>query len=344
MDKTKILIEGVGGIGGIVAGRLIHAGHEPVLVTHNPKITEVINEGGLRIKTPEEERVVQAKAHTALDEVTGDAPFDVAFLIMKATAVLDAARETLPLLDKESGYMVTFQNGIVEDAVAEVVGAERVVSGIIGWGGTMLEPGNYEKTSGGEIHMGELDGRRSERVQGLASILETVCPVVVSENIRGALWSKLAINCTITTMGALTGETLGEMLADERVRRAFLRVYREVVDTADALGIEMERIAANPRLLYLPRDAGWLTRFFKDLLARMVGRKYSQVKSSSLQSLERGRRTEIDYLNGYVVERAREAGVDVPLNEALVRIIKEIEAKDRVIGPENMADLLTLLE
>ena len=119
-----------------------------------------------------------------------------------------------------------------------------------------------------------------------------------------------------------------------------MRIYQEVTDTASGLGIRLERIAVNPRLLYLPTRAGGLRRFYKDMLVRLVGRKYRDLRSSSLQSLERGRKTEIDYLNGYVVNKAREVGVEVPLNQRLVRFIKQIENGERTIAERNIADLL----
>ncbi len=227
--------------------------------------------------------------------------------------------------------------------MSAAVGAGRVVSAIVGWGGTMHAPGVYEQTGPGGIHLGELDGTRSERVERLAAMLESVSPVIVSSNIRGALWSKLAINCVITTMGAVSGQTLGRMLQDRALRRVFLSVYREVLDTAAAAGVKLERIAAPPRLLYLPAGAGPAQALFKDLLVRLVGRRYGRLKSSMLQSLERGRPTEIDYLNGYVVEQARRLGIAVPGNEALVRLVKEIEAGERCAEPDNIRELTLLL-
>ncbi|PJF23238.1 MAG: 2-dehydropantoate 2-reductase [Phototrophicales bacterium] len=343
MMSESILIEGIGGIGGVVAARMILHGYDPILVTNNPEITTAINTNGLQITTPEGAATVPAQAYTYLTDLPSDAQFDVAYLIMKATGVLDAVRQTIPLL-KPEGYVVTFQNGIVEDAVAEIIGKERVVSGIIGWGGTMHAPGVYEKTSIGTTHIGELDGQITDRLRTLEKAMATSAKVVVTTNIRGALWSKLAINCTITTIGALTGDTLGVMLQDKRMRRAFLRAYSEVIDTAEASGVTLERIATNPKLLYVPPNAGQLTWWIKDLLVRFVGRKYGKLKSSSLQSLERGRKTEIDYLNGYVVEQAKRVNVPTPVNAALVQMIKQIEAGERPIQRANLDDLLNALD
>ncbi|PKN66682.1 MAG: 2-dehydropantoate 2-reductase [Deltaproteobacteria bacterium HGW-Deltaproteobacteria-15] len=340
MDSSRILIEGIGAIGGVVAGKLIKAGYAPTLVTGNREISEEINRNGIGVSTPDEKFTAPARAFTSLAELDRDDRFDVALLTMKAHRVVEAARDTLPFLDPQHGFVLTCQNGIVEDAVAGEIGAGRVAAGIIGWGGTMHGPGVYERTGPGAIHIGEPDGSQTKRIEKLADILRVVTPVVVSGNIKGAQWGKLAINCTITTIGALTGESLGNMLRDGRVRQAFMATYREVIDTALALGFRPERIAVNPMLLYVPESAGAVTRFVKDILVRIAARKHGKLKSSSLQSLERGRKTEIDFLNGYVVEQARKAGVRTPFNEALTRMIKEIEQGRRSLTPANMEELL----
>jgi 2-dehydropantoate 2-reductase len=343
MDKQCILIEGIGGIGGVLAAKVIQAGYAPTLVTSNQAITDAIQQRGLQVTEGEYNYSVRANdVYTDLEDVpTGD--FDAAYLIMKAQTVVESARRSMTLL-KPDGYVVTFQNGIVEDAVSEAVGAERVISGIIGWGGTMHAPGVYERTTSGTIHIGELDGQITERLKALAEACKTCMPVVVTNNIRGALWSKLGINCTITTIGALTGDTLGELVKDARIRRVFLRTYAEVVDTAEASGITLERIATNPKLLYLPRGANALQAFIKDVLVRVVGIRYGKQKSSSLQSLERGRKTEIDYLNGYVVQQAQKVNVPTRANAALVKMIKEIEIGQRKIARGNIEDLLREIE
>lgn len=336
----RVVIQGIGGIGGVIAGALLDAGLRPVLVTNNPAITDAIRANGLRVTSRDRAITVPADVFTTLDEAPG--PFDAAYLMMKALGVVEAASETAKHL-APGGYVVTFQNGIVEDAVGAAIGIERVVSASVGWNGIMHRPGEYERTTPGHTFVGELDGRSTPRVRQLADTLRRVGPVTLSANMRGVLWSKLAINCTVNSVGALTGETLGELLADPRVRRIFLRTYSEVVDTAEALGIRLERIAANPKLLYLAKDAGPIARYTKDLVARMLGRKYKHARSSTLQSLERGRKTEVDFLNGYVCDAAAKAGVAAPVNAALARMIKEIEAGKRPIAKENIADLCALL-
>lgn len=343
-DKgQRLLLMGCGSIGGVIAGGLLRAGHDLTLVTHNDEITHAINTEGLRVTTPEGQWSVPATAHTHLDEVAG--PFDAVYLAMKGTGVEQAARDVAGYLAPE-GYAVTLQNGVVEDRVAAILGRGRVIGALVGWGATMHAPGVSEMTSRGEMVVGELDGRTTPRVEQVKATLDAVAPTTVSANIYGVLWSKLAINSVITPLGATTGQLLGQMLRRAALRRLALAITSEVVDVAEAHGIVLEPVGGTLDIyrLYLPpkRRAGG-SGF--DLLARhaimyLVGLKFRRLKSSMLQSLERGRRTEIDYLNGYVVEKAREKGVPVPVNAALTALVREIETGARPIRPDNLEELL----
>lgn len=336
----RVIIQGLGGIGGVLAGHMVRAGFEPLLVSGNPAIRDAIRAHGLQVTTPEERFLAQPEVVADLAEVPPIAGgYRAAYLLMKADRVVEAARASLPLLAPETGHVVTFQNGIVQDAVAEAVGTARVIPAIVGWGGSMHAPGVVERTGPGKIHLGEMDGRTSARLARVARDLATASPVELTANIRGAQWAKLGINCTITSLGALTGQTLGELLARREARHAFLRLYSEVIDTAQGLGVRLERIAADPFLLYLRTDAGVLRRLQKDLWVRIIGRRYRRLRSSSLQSLERGRKTEVDWLNGYVVDQARGLGLEVPYNACLVSLIHEIEAGERPLQSSNLEAL-----
>lgn len=343
MEAQRVVLMGCGAVGGVIARGLLQAGQQVAIVTHNEGITQAINGDGLRVTTPEGQWTQEATAHTSLEEVAGT--FDAAYLAMKATEVEQAARAVGGRLSDE-GYVVTLQNGVVEDRVGSVLGRERVVGALVGWGATMHAPGVYEMTSRGELVVGELDGRQTPRVERVKATLDAATPTTISTNIYGVLWSKLAINCTITTLGAVTGQYLGEMLKRGPIRRLGLAIVSEAVDVAQSHGIVLEPVGGTLDLqrLYLPPDRRSGGLGF-DLLTRhalllAIGLKFRHLKSSMLQSLERGRRPEIAFMNGYVVDKGRETGVPVPVNEALTAMVREIEAGERSISPENLGDLL----
>jgi len=334
---------GCGAVGGALAGGLLSAGHDLTLIAHNQAITRAISENGLRVKNPDDEWTIPADVH--LDPTTVAGPFDIVLLTMKATGVTQAVRDALPLL-ADDGYLVTLQNGVVEDRVSEIGGRERVIGGIVVWGATMHAPGVYEMTSYGETVIGELDGRTTPRVQELKAILDAAAPAEISGNIFGVLWSKLAINCIITTFGAVSGQLLGEMLRQRAVRRLALSIISEVVDVAEAGGVALEKAGGTLDLhqLYLPparRTGGFgLDLLKKHAIMLVVAMRYRKLKSSMLQSLERGREPEIDFMNGYVVEQGQKAGVSTPVNAALTQMVREIEAGARAIRPDNLERIL----
>lgn len=342
-DRLRFLLMGCGSVGGVIAGRLIQAGYDVTIITHNETISQAIDTQGLTLITPDETLVVPATAYTQVTSVEG--PFDAVLLAMKATDVEAAARDVTPLLTPD-GYVVTLQNGIVEDRVGEILGRDRVIGALVGWGATMREPGVYEMTSRGELTIGELDGTRTGRVRQLKTVLDTAAPTNISTHIYGSLWSKLAINCVVTTLGAVTGQTLGKMLRRRTVRRLALAITSEVVDVAEAYNVEMEPVGGTLDIhrLYVPpedRFGGFrLSAVPKHAIILAVGIKFRRLRSSMLQSIERGRRPEIDTMNGYVIERGQEVGVDTPVNAALTKMVREIEVGTRVPKPENLDELV----
>ncbi|MEA3339118.1 MAG: ketopantoate reductase family protein, partial [Chloroflexota bacterium] len=284
-----------------------------------------------------------ATVYTHLDEVEG--VFDVACLAMKGADVEQAARDVESYLSPQ-GRVVTFQNGVVEDRVSAILGRERVIGALVGWGATMHEPGVSEMTSHGEIIVGELDGQLTPRVQRLKATLESIGPVTISDNIYGVLWSKLTLNCATSATGAVTGQLLGEMLRRNCGRRLALAIMSEVVDVAEACEILLEPVGGtlDVHRLYLPperRDGGvGFDLIFKHAIMLVVGSKFRRLKSSMLQSIERGRPAEVDFLNGYVVERGREKGVPTPVNAALTALVRQVEAGTREISPHNLEEFV----
>jgi 2-dehydropantoate 2-reductase len=261
---------------------------------------------------------------------------------MKAFDVVHAAERTLPWL-REGGCIVPFQNGVVEPIIAEVVGKERVIGIVSNWGGTMHEPGVYEQTVSGGVVVGELDGQVTPRLSWLEAVLRHLGRVVVTDNIMGALWSKLALNCTITSMGGLMGVPLSEILEHPQGRKFFLGAYREVVDVARAHGISLVTLTVDPYAAHLPLGADPGARRRVDQALAAIERVYGKGRPSVLQSLENGRETEIDFLNGHVVASADRVGLTAPINAVITRMIHEIENGSRDISLRNIEDLGRLL-
>jgi 2-dehydropantoate 2-reductase len=327
MTKPKVLLMGCGGIGGIMAAKLLEHGRDLFVVTHNPAIADAVNQHGLVVRDEDCEQVVSACAAAKLPSDAG--PFDFVFLATQPPQVEDAARAALPTL-AANGALVCFQNGLCEQRVEAIAGAERTLGAIVAWGGSMLQPGIYERTSEGGFVLGRLDGAVDQRLEIVRAVLEPIGRTEITANLRGARWSKLAINCAISSLGTIGGDRLGALLRHRFVRRLGLEVMTEVVEVARARAVRLEKVSGTIDLDWVALTAaertasGSATLMAKHALLLAVGAKFRRLRSSMLQAIERGREPAVDYLNGEVVARARDAGIAVPLNERIVEMIHAI--------------------
>jgi 2-dehydropantoate 2-reductase len=327
MTKPKVLLMGCGGIGGIMATKLLEHGHDLSIVTHNPAIADAVNRRGLVVRDEDREHVVPGHATATLPAGTG--PFEFVFLATQPPQVEEAARAAATELAPQ-GAMVCFQNGLCEQRVAAIAGVEHTLGAIVAWGGSMVEPGVYERTSDGGFVLGRLDGVTDVRFDAVRALLEPIGPAEVTTNLRGARWSKLAINCAISSLGTIGGDRLGALLRHRFVRRLGLEVMTEVVEVARAREVRLEKISGTIDLDWVALTdsertaAGSASLMAKHALLLAVGAKFRRLRSSMLQAIERGREPAVDYLNGEVVARARMLGIPVPLNERIVELIHVI--------------------
>ncbi|MFH1113918.1 MAG: 2-dehydropantoate 2-reductase [Pseudomonadota bacterium] len=335
-EDSRIAVVGAGAIGGITAAVFTRAGFDVEVVCKHQDAADRALDPGIHVSGVPGDFRVPVKAVKSISDLSG--PKDVVFLAVKATDAVTAAGDLLPFLDNDS-VLVSLQNGICEDALADVAGRRRVIGCVVGWGATMHGPAELEMTSGGEFLIGNIDHVDDVRLPAIQRMLNTLVPTRISENIMGELYAKLIINSCINSLGALTGLHLGRMLAIRKVRDIFFAIMREALATADAMRVRVEAGGGGKLDYYkLLAPGGILAAFKRHLIVRIIGFKYRRLKSSSLQSLERGKRTEIEYLNGYICDRAREHGVPTPVNDALVAMIREIEAGSRTITPDNIND------
>ena len=336
---TRILIEGIGSVGGLLAGELLARGHDLTLVTGNAAITAAINARGIAIDTPERKFSVASKAYTSLTELPAGCRFDSAWLLMMAGAVESAAHATLPVLT-DDGTLVSFQNGMVAERVAAIAGAARVINASVVFGAVMTAPGCYLRNTRGAMFIGQPGVREvTPQLAALKAMLDLAAPTTVSLNIEGVLWAKLAWNCAVSGLCAVSGQLFGEVVVTAVGQRAFLGIYREALDTAHARGISVERIVIEHARFYAPHDADAETLAVHCTAVAGLAERFGQVVPSALQSLQRGRRTEIPYLNGYLADSATAIGLAAPLNKKLANMIEEIEAGQRTMSATNLEEL-----
>lgn len=259
--------------------------------------------------------------------------------MVKATQTEEALKSTQKLL-KDDSVLVCLQNGINEDYIASVIGEKRTIGGLVGWGAENKGPGYLTQDSRGDFTIGELDGSNTKRIKVISTILSKVEPVVISENIWGHLWTKLLVNSSMSALGAVTGYTYGQTLKDDLAVRLVVKIMTEIVDVAQALGIKMEPIAGVDPVIVTAKDE----EKYKQVAAILdaVYAPHANVKTGALLDYKRGVKTEIGCWNGYVVEKAKEAGVEAPVNSAIFRMVTEIENKERKLTPNNIQEIKRL--
>ncbi|MFT5680415.1 MAG: 2-dehydropantoate 2-reductase [Myxococcota bacterium] len=327
----RILIVGVGSLGGTIAGSLLAFSAELVTeviaLTSNQAVIEATQQHGFRLQGIGEPLTAEGAATDVVPDGTG--PFDWIILATQPPQVEDAARSSLPHLAHD-GAMICLQNGLCEERVAEIVGRDRVIGAVVGWGASSPEPGVFERTSTGGFTIGRLDGTDDPRLIQLASLLEVVGPVTITDNLAGARWSKLAINCAISTLGTIGGDRLGVLMRYRFVRRLVLEIMTETVRVAQTEGVKLEKISGTLDLEWLAltteEQATWgsTSLVTKHAMLLAVGTRYRRLRSSMLAAIERGRPPAVDFLNGEVVRHGARHSIPTPVNAAAAAMVHAI--------------------
>ncbi len=348
--RERVLVVGCGGLGGVVAGTLLeHASQgapiDLVALTTNQEIADVVNARGFALRGADGLKTIPGRMTTQLSP---DEKFDWMILATQPPQIEEAAIRALPHL-AEDGRMVCLQNGLCEERIAKFVGRDRVVGAVVAWGAAMPEPGAYDRTSSGGFSIGTLDGAEnsSEMLARLATLLEPVGPVTITKNLSGARWSKLAINCAISTLGTLGGSTLGTLMMHRFVRRLALELMTEVVHVSRAEKISLEKVSGTLDLDWIAltdherRAVGSPGLLAKHSMLLAVGARYRRMRSSMLAAIERGRPPAIDFLNGEVVARGKKRQIATPVNARATNMIWEIARGKRKPGLETLQHLST---
>ena len=208
-----------------------------------------------------------------------------------------------------------------------------MLGGLSNLGATMVEPGVYEQRNAGHLLIGELAGGLSERVARVARLLGGAIETRVTANVRGAVWSKLLLNCSVTTIGAIAGQSMRQYMTSSAGVEVFRRAYDEALSVALASGTRPERMIVEP----VP--PAWSGSAWEAWIDRILA-AYGDIKPSMLQDFERSRRTEIDFINGFVVQSGRRSGIPVPMNAAIVDTVHAIERKEVEPHLTRLDDLL----
>jgi 2-dehydropantoate 2-reductase len=319
----RIGILGAGAIGCVVGGMLTRAGHDVTLIDQWPEHVEAMKTRGLRLSGTIGDFVVPVRALHIHELQTVGEPFDAVFVAVKSYDTEWATSLALGYLREPDGIVVDFQNGINDDRVARVAGRHRALGCVITISAGMYEPGHAMRTDRASLgfKVGEQDGSDTARARELAQILGAVAETKVTTNLWGERWSKLAINCMANPLAGLTGLSTLEVRTVPEVAAVGVHLGAEAIAVGRAVGHEVEPIYGIDTQRYLDAYAGrGLLALLADIAA--IARARGGGQPSLLQDVLKGRRTEIDYLNGHVCREAARLGVTTPYNDAVVATVR----------------------
>ncbi len=344
MAFEKLAVLGVGAIGSNIGAYLARAGRDITLIDMWPAHVEEMKRRGLMVTAQDEEFTVKVQAVHLADVCALREQFDAVLLAVKSYDSVWATKFIEPYL-KPAGVLVSAQNGINEEWVAPVIGYTRVIGCVVTIGAGLYEPGHVLRTSAPSrpsFAVGELNGMITPRVQELLAVLAPAGPTHATANLWGDRWAKLTVNSMANALAGITGMGSAEMRANPDAFPIILTIAGEALTVAQTLGVQVEPVGGIPARAYLDAARGM---GLEELRHKWVegGRNLGAGRPSLLQDMMKGRRTEVDYLNGYVVRKGREVGVPTPMNEAIVEVTKRVEAGELKQDPANLKLLTRLL-
>lgn len=304
----KVVVAGAGALGSAIGGTLAQGGMDVALVSSNAAHVGAIDSNGLTLVSAAGELVVPVAASRDYASLARGWA-DVVIVLVKSAeteAAINAARR---IIGPET-LVFSLQNGLGhEDVLIAAIGDGQVLGGKTYAGGVMLAPGRVQASVTGKLTIiGELAGGKSARAERIASAFSAAgVPTQVSANMRGTIWDKLLINVATGALSALTRMTYGEMYASAELRASALAAVDEAISVAEAEGVTLSVTDA---------ATAW------SMAAQGLPDDF---RTSLLQSIEKGRRTEIGFINGAVAERGRALGVPVPVNTLLTACIHGVE-------------------
>jgi len=349
---ARIAIMGTGAVGAYAGAHMAQAGEDVTFIDPWPEHVEAMRAKGLKIShikdVPEFTTPVRALHLTEVQSLAKEAPIDIAFVCMKS---YDTAWATMMIKQylAPGGYIVSLQNCINEETIA----------GIAGWGRTLgsiassitvdlCEPGHVRRASGkgGKAHtvfrVGEVHGRITDRAKEVCRLVSLADSAKVTDNLWGERWSKLVTNAMANGMSACTGLISREILLDDGLRRFGARLGSEAIRVGQSLGYQLEEIHhIDPEVIARAGegDAKATAEYDEHRLAEAKKPGGGAHRPSMGQDMVKGRRTEIEFLNGFIVDKAQAIGIATPANAALTDIVKRVEKGEMKPDPKHILDL-----
>ena len=330
----RTAIYGAGSLGTILGAFITKNEGTIDLINHNRAHVEALRTSGAKVVGTME--FVQPVTALTDDEMEGR--YDIIFLMTKQQNNADVVSRLKEYLE-EDGVIVTLQNGLPEMLIGEIVGEERVLGCTVAWGATMQGPGVCELTSSPDsltFSLGSLSPAPNKHLQDVKALLEMMGPVEIDANFIGTRWSKLLINSAFSGMSAVCGCTFGEAAADKGSRRIVQAIIKECIDVCAKAGIRIEPVQGKDIVKLLDWH-GPVKKALSFAIIPLAIKKHRLLKASMLQDLEKGKKCEVDAINGVVCAYGRKVGVPTPMDDKVVEILHKVEEGVLTPGFSNLS-------
>jgi len=348
---NRIAIVGTGAVGGYVGAHMVRAGEDVVFIDPWPAHVDAMNADGLRATGITEEEAVHARVRalhlTEVQALSKEKPIDIAFISVKSYDTEWATMLIRPYL-APGGFAVSLQNCMNEERIAGVVGWGRTLGCIASKISVELKaPGHVHRgvAKGGAKHTvfraGEVHGRVTPRAEEVCRLVAYSDSAKATDNLWGERWSKLVANSMQNGLSACTGLSGNQMVRDDAIRRFAIRLGSEAIRIGQALGYALEDILALPPETIARAGEGEAAALqaAEDKLLAGAGTRADGQRPSMGQDMQKGRRTEIDFLNGYVVARGGEVGIEARANATLTDLVRRVERGELAPDPRHITDL-----
>lgn len=338
----KIAIYGAGAMGTVLGALLTKGGIDVDLITRNEAHVIGLKEKGARIVCTADNTQWNVPVRALLpSEMTEK--YDVIFLMTKQRHNAEILRFLLPKLT-DDGVICTTQNGLPEESVMAAVSEKRTYGLVASYGANFIGNGKVALTSeikAMSVTVGAYrgDGKKTPVLKKILSYAGKATGnenfVKITDNLAGARWSKLAINAAFSGLSVVTGQTFGEIAKNRKSKKIALGVLRECMDVANAKGVTLEEIQGHDMQALLGKRGFFGTKFALFALP-IAMKRHKNLRSGMLADVEKGRKCEIDFINGVVCKAGKEVGVETPLCEKIVEITHGIENGLYEISPANL--------
>lgn len=349
--SKRIAMVGSGAVGAYTAGNMVRNGADVTLIDAWPEHVAKMNADGLSLRgtTEAESHEVPVKAINICEvsNLPKEGPIDIAFISVKSYETQFAASLIEGYLAPD-GYVVSLQNAINEEAIADVVGAHRVIGCIASTISCGLEGPALARRhvpirgdSYTVFRAGELHGRITDRVEEVAELVGHTDSYKVTTNIWGERWTKLVINSSHNGLSACTGLGGNDMVRDDGARSVNIRLTAETLRVGKALGFVVGTKKGTTAEQWYAAAEGdkKALQEIEDLLFEDIKNRGDGARPSMGQDMLKGRKTEIDAMNGFVCEKGAEIGIETPLNAAMVDLVKRCERGEITPDPKHVANL-----